>query len=676
MSRSVYSVGTSAVSPGPATSQAITVTGSVLQDFAVDGLLLACRGQGGSVTVDVQRNGTSLGSGGTYSLDPLPSSPYLWSVPLTGHGIFNPDKSFDAGQTLTLTVTPGNGAEVLVESVANAGVSGLSTTPELSTASNVTRAHPMTNLDNKHVAWTNPTDGVTFPVGLLTVRRQETVTPAWFQTLGASQTAYSLVTNLTTTDLGGAAVSGALWGPPLSPPATFAATDTIELKASFGQTALQANLDPDTLWYATPNTPLQPRLTVHVNATGTGARLTADAFQVFQDLQGHPGETLCGVTTAWTTVPTDQPLTFSVGAAASTVNTWTYDPQFGTALNGHVPRVYNEVEAGVWGWNFGPGAAAREIAEASALVVNGPADRGGGGWPASVAHHILDVGSAPYVPGTSLTSTSVGTALSVAHRAPFTFGWGTGTLGSGYAAHADVVPYALRGPVSRQSWVAKAALGQDPTWTPTADTATEPMFSLGSRRATTTGNGVLFVPHYIDASRVLPNAQQAPFVPLSVEDVLAGTAVPASGVLNVVPAHYGSGDVSDRAQGQTWANAVLDLMAHPNVATVATSSLHVALGGLASNKAVVITKFGDLVRGGGVKFQDALEQYAGVEPNSFLYTEPDTLVLDPGDLSGVTVASVSSHANYTLAFKDDEAAQGALSCPYQGLVSFARYVVH
>jgi hypothetical protein len=519
-----------------------------------------------------------------------------------------------------------------------------------------------------------------FPLVAVTKVRTEAPTPTFFTAVPDYDNRWTFSTGFNSSDLLGTAANGSVYFPPVRLPVNsgLATADALTLGCSFGGTTMAVNIGADNLWYQTNSTAFQPRLSIDINAAGTGATITGEAFQVYQDSEGFPLQSIVDPAPrdpglGRTTISTSANMSVFMHMANGFSNAWTYDPYFGRsrefdAGTGSTLRIYNDTEGGRWGWNFGPAMVVNQIVDFGGDFIRGSKVQGYLGWPTG-AETIIRFTDANYTPGPSTAVMTVGAPLSQAHRASHSIAWGTGVLGTGYDPSSLQLPYAPR---AKNSVTAYNAAGTG--WTATNDTICEPMFRMVDYSATTTGTAVLLVPHYIDRASVYANvASDDDYEVHTPASVLNATATIVDAKINVIPANLPTGNVSNRTEGQTWANNVAALIADPLVKTVATSALHIALAGLGSNKQVVIMKFGDSVLGQGVKFKDVIETYTSA--TSFSYTEPNTYVISPSALPPLTVSDFNTHEFYTGEYPSASDTRGCYGYPYQGFMGYCRYLL-
>lgn len=675
MSSALYSVGSA--SGAALTSSTITLTTAATQEtLTIEEVIVAANGSAGTVTA-------TLSIGGVVQGEPIVTAitqaNAVYSVPFTSGGNDAGTLTAAAGQAVSLTLAPAGGAQLLVANAAAASLAaGFSATPQVAaTPGLLLTPYVRLNKENRRAgAWASSAAPL-WPVALITRVRAEADTPTFFSALPNVASPWTFPTTFRSADLGGVAANGCFYFPPLRMPSTLTAADGVVVEVRVGGTTMSTTINTGNLWYTADSTAVQPRVSLAVDAAGTGASIATELFQVYQDTEAFPLQSILSPTpTSAATIATDSNVNFVMYMANGAANAWSYDPYFGNAVQhnprvagGNLLRLYDNTEQGRWGWNFGPANVYPQVQAAAATLMSGAKAEGGLGWPPTLST-LINLSAIVPTTGASSAVMAIGAPLSQAHKAYHCVAWGTGILGTGYDPNATVLPYAPR---AGNSVTAFNAAGTG--WTATNATLTEPMFAQGNYNAQTTGNAVLLVPHYIDREAVYAAISDADanYVKWTGAQVLAGAASVTNSAINVIPANYIDGNVANAGQGILWSSRVRALIADPNVETVATSSLHILESALSHAKKAVVMKFGDLVLGQGGKFKDFLETYTSQA--NFSYTEPNTYVIPPAALDGLTIANFNSHQSYTARFPSGDAVRGAYGVPYQGFPGYCRYLL-
>lgn len=675
MSSVLYSLGSS--SGVVFTSDPITLSSTAVDTFTIEDVIVAANGSAGTVTATLSIGGTQKGQPIVTSITEANT---VYSIPFTGGGQFAGPLDVSASDAVSLTLTPSGGATLMAINASNTTLSqGFSTTPEvLTTGGLLISRYTRLNKENRRAGTWASSASPLWPVAAITRVRAEAPTPSFFTTVPNFANAWVFPTTFTSADLQGSAANGCFYYPPLQMPATLTASDEVVVEVRVGATSLSTTINLNNLWYTSSATAIQPRASLSINAAGTGATLITEAFQVYQDSEGMPLQSILSPnpSTGLTTIGTSVQTNFVMYMANGSTNSWFYDGYYGNAVQhnpaptgGNLLRLYDNTELGRWGWNFGPANIYAQTTSATEFLVSGEKNEGGLGWPASTTT-IINKTSFISTAGSSTSVMAIGAPLSDSHKSFYCIAWGTGILGTGYDPNTTVVPYAPR---AANTVAAFNSAGTG--WTATDATISEPMFIQGNYNTTTTGNAVLLIPHYIDRVDVYSaiSDSDANYVKWTPSEVLLGTASITNSVINVVPVNYPPGDVDDSAEGLLWASRIRTLISDPNVQTVASSSLHAVECALSMAKNVVVMKFGDKVLGAGGKFKDFIETYTA--QTTFSYTEPNTYVISPADLDGLTIANFNSHQSFTALYPSGDAVRGLYGTPYQGFPGYARYLL-
>ena len=672
MSSCVYSVGATTAAPDMISSD-ITLTTTALADFTIESVAtIAYTATTGSVVCNVSIGGTQKASY-TQTLDGAGDT--FFFVDFVSGGALPGALPVAAGQEVALSFVLGTNTTLLGANPSNQSLAGFAASPNVAAATTELAPYLLVNRSNSVAGnWTLST-GSSWPMAVVTQVRPETGTPTFFSTVPLEGSQWTFATTVTTAKLGGAEANAAFYFPPLRMPATLVEGNGIEFGLTAGGTALTVLLDANALMYQSDTTVIQPRIQVDINAGGN-VFILGDAFQTYQDFEGFPLESIVNPVlrdppSGRTAIGANDTITFFMHRTAGASTDWAYDPFYGTCTSfggTNELRMYNMVEQGVWGWNYGPAATNVILAGLAEAAITQSKAQGYQGWPPVIQDDIFNTTQFTNNVGAGSGSFALCAPLSTCHRAVNCITWGTGVLGTGYTPAATSIPYSLLGKVTVSDYDGVTS------WTATNATNTAPIFVLGNLLAATTGNGVLLVPHYIDRVNVYTyTTNTSVYTQLDELTVLGGSVNVETNKVTVAPANLLTGSVANLVQGAAWASSVAALVAHPNVQTVATSSLHIGEIALASNKEVMIMKFGDRVVGAGGKFQDFIETYTSEA--AFVYAEPKTFVVDPPDLAAFTLANFQGRTTYTAAFGEQDVLRATYGIPYQGFLSYARYIV-
>ena len=672
MSSCIYSVGGTTSTPDMISSS-LTLSTTILagQSVEIEDIgLMGHTATSGSITCNVAIGGVQKAS---YTETLASSGDKFFFVRFNSGGALPGPLVASGGEALAISFSLTT-ATLLGASPASQPIAGFASNPNVVAATSAMGEYVRVNRANKVVGNWALSSGTTWPVAAITHVRTETATPTFFVTIPTSGSRWEFTSTVTTTKLASQEANGAFYYPPIRMPSTLVAGEGVEFGVAV-DSDFTITLNSNTLMFEADTTVIQPRIQVDIDNAG-GVFITGDALQAYQDFEGFPLQNLLNPSQRFpsqgrTTVDPDTNFTFFMQRTAGASSSWSYDPYFGTCLTFGSPnrlRLYNMLEGGKWGWNFGPAATYALLDTLGTSIITGSKDEGYLGWPSVIADDIFSTKSIDNAVGTGGSTFAMSAPLSISHRAVECIGWGTGVIGTTarFNPVATSIPYSCLGKVTVGEYNGVTS------WTATNATNCAPVFLLGNSTAETEGNGVLLVPHYIDRAAVYTYTTGPSYNQLTDSEVLAGGVNVSTNTVTVAPANLLTGaNISNLVQGATWATQLATLVSHPNVQTVATSSLHVAEIALASAKEVIIMKFGDLVLGAGGKFKDFIETYT--DEAAFTYAEPKTFVVDPSELAGMSLPNFQGRTTYTASFAEQDVLRAAYGTPYQGFVGYTRY---